>query len=337
MIASTGMRYGIVGAGGIASAYAKSFETANNADLVATCDVRPEAADALARSVGCESYSDIGKMCDNSRVEAVVICTPPCTHREISELMMERGVHVLCEKPLAIESADAQAMIEAAERNNVLFTMASKFRYVDDVVKARSLMNSGVLGDIILFENCFTGTVDMSQRWNSDPSISGGGVLIDNGTHSVDIMRYFLGPVVELQVVEGRRIQDLPVEDTVRMFVRTSEGVMGSIDLSWSMSKDTPNYISIYGSQGTIHVGWQDSKYRRNGDAEWVSFGNGYDKFQAFRSQIENFTRAIQGEEPLLIRPSDGLASVEVIEAAYLAMQDHKWHPVSPTTHASGA
>jgi predicted dehydrogenase len=170
-----------------------------------------------------------------------------------------------------------------------------------------------------------------TQRWNSNPEISGGGVLIDNGTHSVDIIRYFLGPVAEVQVVEGRRIQQLDVEDTVRMFVRTNEGVMGSIDLSWSMNKEQPYYLSIYGSHGTVLVGWKESKYRRSNDTDWVTFGEGHNKFQAFRGQIENFTRAICGEDKLLVSPEDALASVEVIETAYDSLHHSVWQPVKRT------
>jgi len=222
-------------------------------------------------------------------------------------------------------------MFDAAVQNNVKLTMATKFRYAADVIRAKSIVSSGILGDVILFENCFTGHFDMSQRWNSNPEISGGGVLIDNGTHSVDIIRYFLGPVAEVQVVEGRRIQQLDVEDTVRMFVRTNEGIMGSIDLSWSMNKEQPYYLSIYGSHGTVLVGWKESKYRRSNDTDWVTFGEGYNKFQAFRGQIENFTRAIRGEDKLLVSPEDALASVEVIETAYDSLHHSVWQPVKRT------
>jgi predicted dehydrogenase len=169
----------------------------------------------------------------------------------------------------------------------------------------------------------------MTHRWNSNPSVSGGGVLIDNGTHSLDIMRYFLGSLAEIHVVEGKRIQNLAVEDTVHVFVRTPNGTLGSIDLSWSLSKELPNYISLYGNCGTLHVGWKESKYRLNHQTQWTVFGNGYDKIAAFQNQLENFCGAISHHEPLIITPEDGIASVCTVEAAYLAMQEGAWQRVA--------
>jgi predicted dehydrogenase len=234
-------------------------------------------------------------------------------------------VPVLCEKPLSIDSAGARRVLEAAERAGVAFTMASKFRYVDDVVRAKGIVTSGILGEIVLFENSFTSRVDMAQRWNSKPEISGGGVLIDNGTHSVDLMRYFLGPLAEVQVVEGKRSQGLCVEETVRIFVKSRAGVLGSSDLSWSINKELESYLNIYGSHGTVSVGWKESKYRQSSGREWVVFGKGYHKLQALGSQIDNFAGAIRGEEALLITPEDALASVEVIEAAYADLRRSHW------------
>jgi predicted dehydrogenase len=213
--------------------------------------------------------------------------------------------------------------------------MASKFRYVDDVIKARQIVESGILGQIILFENAFAAHVDMGTRWNADPTISGGGVLIDNGTHSFDIARYFLGPLAEVQVMEGIRSQSLPVEDTVRIFVRSAAGVIGNIDLSWSLNKELDRYISIYGSRGTVLVGWKESKYRQTGSSDWVTFGTGYDKVAAFRNQIVNFARAIHGEETLLINSEDAVASVEVVEAAYESLRQNHWTEVRNGAAAS--
>jgi len=141
-------------------------------------------------------------------------------------------------------------------------------------------------------------------------------------------MRYFLGPLAEVQVVEGKRVQKLPVEDTVRIFVRSVSGVMGSSDLSWSIDKELDSYLMIYGSHGTVSVGWKESKYRQSSSREWITFGRGYDKIQAFRRQIENFCRAIRGEDKLVITPEDALASVEVVAAAYNALRRSQWTAV---------
>jgi len=329
MIAHNKLRFGLVGAGGIAQAYAQAFRETHIAQLVAVADVRTEAAEAIAQSLHAKAYATHQEMLSEHELDAVIVCTPPVSHPDICEEICKAGVNVLCEKPLAITSESARKMFDAADVNGVKLTMASKFRYAEDVVRAKSIVSSGILGDIILFENVFTARVDMSNRWNSKKAIGGGGVLIDNGTHSVDIMRYFFGPVAELQVIEGKRVQNLEVEDTVRMFVKTNCGVMGSIDLSWSMNKEQPAFLSIYGSQGTVLVGWKESKYRRSSDSDWIVFGNGYNKFQAFRGQIENFARAIKGEDKLLVSPEDALASVEVIEAAYESLGHSQWQPVA--------
>ena len=323
------LKFGLVGAGSIAQAYAQAFGTSDTAQLVAVADVRFDAANALAEGLGCFSYASYQDMAEaEAELVGVVICTPPITHPEISIHFLERKVHVLCEKPLSIDSASARMMLDKAKDNSVLLTMATKFRYVEDVVRAKSIVTSGILGEVVLFENAFTSRVDMSSRWNSNSAISGGGVLIDNGTHSVDLMRYFLGPLSDVQVVEGKRSQGLAVEETVHIFVRSTSGVMGAIDLSWSIDKELDSFINIYGTHGTVSVGWKESRYRQSSSRDWVVFGKGYDKIEAFRNQIDNFSRAIAGRESLLISAEDALASVEVVEAAYAALRENRWTTV---------
>ena len=319
------LRFGIVGAGAIAQVYAEVFKNLEIARLIAVADVRSETAQALSEGIGCQSYNSYQAMAKKEKLDAVVICTPPVTHPEICLHFLERKVHVLCEKPLSIDVKSARLMVAAAKNLDLKLTMASKFRYVEDVIRAKSIVASGILGEIVLFENSFTSRIDMSSRWNADINVSGGGVLIDNGTHSVDLMRYFLGPLAEVQVVEGKRLQGLAVEDTVRIFVRSTSDIMGSIDLSWTINKELDSYIHIYGSHGTVFVGWKESKYRQSSSRDWIVFGKGYDKLQAFRSQINNFCKAIVGEQPLLIDAEDALASVEVIEATYAALRQNQW------------
>ncbi len=322
------LRFGLVGAGRIAQAYVQALRETPNACLNGVADINTEAAAALAGAGGCRAYPSHTALADGGEIDAVIVATPPVAHGPISIDFLERGIPVLCEKPVSIGLETARQIRRAARDHRVLFTMGSKFRYVEDVVRAREIVNSGVLGDLVLFENTFMSFVDMSKRWNSDRRISGGGVFIDNGTHSVDIMRYFIGPLDVIHAVEGPEIQGLPVEETVHVTARACGGAIGRMDLSWSINKQCDDYISIYGSEGTLRVGWKGSFYRRQGNADWTQFGNGYDKNQAFREQIANFSAAIQGLEKLVIDADDAVASVEVIQAGYRALASDAWTPV---------
>lgn len=323
------LRCALIGAGRIAQTYVQALQVCDELKPVAVVDVNVDAANRAASVLGCRAFESPAALIESGLVvDAAILCTPPVTHRDLAGLCLEQGWHVLCEKPFCLDVASARAMIRTARRLGRTLTMASKFRYVADVIKARELVNAGTLGEVVLFENVFASRVDMRQRWNSDPLVSGGGVLIDNGTHSVDLMRYFLGPVVDVQVVEGKRVQQLAVEDTVRIYVRSASGVLGSIDLSWSINKEQDAYLTIHGSEGTLQVGWRESKYRLHSGSDWVVFGAGYDKKQAFQSVLTNFARAARGEEELRIIAEDALASVEVVEAAYRSLGQPRWTSV---------
>lgn len=319
------LKFALIGTGGIAQTYAQAFQTSGRCELVAVADVRKEAADALAEPFAAKSFSDYKTLAENCLIDAVIVSTPPNSHPEIAMYFMQKGVHVLCEKPLCLSVAEAKQMIETAETTGVTFTMATKFRYCEDVVKAKSILASGILGEVVQFENAFTAKVDMSKRWNSDRKIAGGGVLIDNGTHSVDIIRYFLGPIEEILALETSGTQNLSVDENVKLLAKTVTGVAASVDLTWGINKELPNFISVYGTNGTLHIGWRESKYKLNSSPDWTVFGAGYDKVQAFRSKIENFAGAIAGKEELLTKPADALASVEVIEAAYRSLNENLW------------
>jgi predicted dehydrogenase len=319
------LKVGLIGAGGIAQSYVRVFQAVSGARITAVADVRPRAADALAEEVRGTAYPSHRALLDEADVDAVLVCTPPVTHPEIVMQAIERGLHVLCEKPLAIDVQSASEMLAAADRADVVFTMAAKFRFVDDVIRAHQIVGSGILGELIVLENSFASRVDMARRWNADPAIAGGGVLIDNGTHSVDIVRYFLGPIADVMAVEGKRVQHLPVEDTASMLLRTPDGALGTIDLSWSVDRVTDTYLTVYGSQGTISVGWNGARYRQASSPEWVEFGSGYDKIACMGAQVENFCAAIRDEEPLAITVADAIASVAVIEAAYSSLDRSDW------------
>jgi predicted dehydrogenase len=121
----------------------------------------------------------------------------------------------------------------------------------------------------------------------------------------------------------------LLVEETATLFVRSVSGVICSIDLSWSITKQRNSYLDIYGSRGAISIGWKKSSHLDFAHGKWAAFGHGYNKVQAFRSQIENFSRAIRGEEPLLLSGEDAIASVNIVDSAYQALRQNQWIPVS--------
>ena len=314
------VRFGIIGAGGIARSYLQVFSGLQGAEFNAVADVDPGAAASFAEGTDASVHSDVEDLLAHADVDAVVVCTPPDVHPEVALAAIRAGTAVLCEKPLAIGVEAARRMVSAATIAGVQFTMATKFRFVDAVVQARRLVDSGALGELIHIENVFASRVDMAQRWNSVRAVSGGGVLIDNGTHSVDIARHFLGPIREALVVEAPRTQSLDVEDSVQLLLRSDTDATATIDLSWSYDNVDDHYLRVYGSEGALRIGWERSEFRTNEDAEWRAFASRYDKLRCVGAQVRNFCAALEGREALAVTAADAIASVQVIDAAYRSM-----------------
>ena len=320
----------VIGCGGIADAYLQALEGLPEVSVAAVVD--PDAA-ARARAAARTGAAACDSLDALPSCDAALVLTPPNTHEELSMQLLSTGLHVLCEKPLAPTVAAAERMLEAAQRSGRRLMMGSKFRYTPDVAAARRLLDDGACGDVVLYENVFCSHVDMTQRWNSAPEVSGGGVLIDNGCHSVDLARYLLGPLAEVQVQFGRRVQDLPVEDTARMLFRSDSGALGSIDLSWSVHKQTDAYVRLIGTGGTVEIGWRGSRWKTT-DGDWQAFGQGYDKVTAFRSQLQNFVASCLGDAAPVIDDTDARASVVVIDCAYQSAREERWIRVpTPAEH----
>jgi predicted dehydrogenase len=322
-------KLGLIGVGAIAQAYINALEDADFAEISAVSDTRSEILETATESIPCEGYQSYEELAEKSGCDAVIVCTPPFSHPEIACSFLERGIPVLCEKPLAVDEAGAMAIISAARKKDVLVSMASKFRYVDDIIRAKSIITSGLLGEIRLVENVFVSPIDMSARWNSNGAISGGGVVIDNGTHSVDIIRYLLGPIVSVFLIEEPSTQNLAVEDNALLLLRTASGVMARVDLSWSFDKQLPDYLRIYGTHGTLHIGWKESRYKQTSSSEWIRFGGGYGKIAAFKGQLRDFCQAIDGKQSTLVTAADALASTQVIQAAYQSAKTNTWSDVT--------
>ncbi|MBM3973408.1 MAG: Gfo/Idh/MocA family oxidoreductase [Planctomycetes bacterium] len=314
------LRLLVVGFGGIAAAYHQALQRSPALRLEAV--VEPDAARLTPadapRFASLAAYWQSGVAAD-----AALVLTPPATHEAIALELLGHGLHVLCEKPLAPTIAGAKRMLAAARAAERRLMLGSKFRYTPDVIAAQRLLRAGACGDAVLYENVFCSHVDMTRRWNALPEQSGGGVLIDNGCHSVDVARFLLGPIARVQAMFGRKAQPLAVEDTARLLFTSQGGALGSIDLSWSMHKETDSYVRIHGTKGTLEVGWKASRWKPVG-GEWRRFGDGYDKIAAFAGQLADFAAATAGA-PGAIEDGDALASVVVIDAAYRSAREARW------------
>ena len=143
------LNFALIGCGGIAQTHLLAIDEVSETQLVAVADVNKEAAQRMAGHYKCTALKDYRRVLNGPKIDAAVICTPPNTHAEIANFFLKEGVHVLCEKPFAVNSKQANQMVKTAEENDCLLMMASKFRYVEDIIWAKSLIASGILGEIV--------------------------------------------------------------------------------------------------------------------------------------------------------------------------------------------
>jgi len=248
-------------------------------------------------------------------------------HAALTLACLERGIDVLCEKPLAVNRRAALKMLQTATRQRRQVQLATKFRHVPDVVHARELIAEGTIGEPVAFEIDFSSMVDMSTRWNSRRALAGGGVVIDNGCHAFDIVAFLFGTVARVHATRLKPVQAIAVEDSATVLVAASGGLVGRIDLSWSLATGRETYVTIYGSAGTIEVGWRGSRLRpANGPAEPI--GPGYDKGEAHRLMVAAFRDLVAGKAPPWISPGEMLRTIAAVEAAYRSLRSGGWTAV---------
>ncbi len=319
------IRLALIGCGGIAQTHLEAISKVPRIELSLIYDPNVKASESASAKYHCRQAKTEEETWADQTVQAVLICAPPKFHYSLMRKALESAKHVLCEKPFTMTVEEAEEIKRLSARKKKLVMMASKFRFVQDVIEARKLVQSGVIGDVVLSEVIFCSVVDMSARWNSDSEVAGGGVLIDNGSHAVDVIRYLVGPIKSVYAQAGKKTQPLRVEDTARLHFETEGKIIGMVDLSWSLYKHTANYVNIFGTLGTIEVGWQQSQVWDAKQKSSKIFGSGYKKLDAFVNQMEHFADCIQGKTPPILGVDDAIESVRVIDAAYTSIREKKW------------
>ncbi len=328
----------LVGCGKIAHSYATVIDSRHDMTLAAVIDVKHEAARAFGTSFRCNYYISLEEyLGSDDLAECAVICTPPSDRAETACTLMQKGISVLCETPFALDSASALKMLEVSHAFNTPLMMGSKFRYISDLIHAKGLIQAGIIGQVLVFEIDFRDAVDMRDRWNIRPEISGGGVLIDTGSHAIDIVRYLIDPIMRVRAEEASRVQSQAVEDTVRVDICTTSGVIGTINLSWTIKNAADDYIRIYGTQGTLCIGWEKSMYRPSGAVDWIKFGEGYSTLKAITRQLINLVEVVAHDGTPETTAEDGYEAVRVIEAAYQSLPTGKWLNLTSNSTAANA
>lgn len=249
------MRTAIVGCGKVAHLHAAALRSLPESEFVAVCDADESRSAAFAAQYGVRSFADVTQMVAESGAQAVVICTPHPAHADPAVAAANAGAHVLVEKPLASSLADCDRMIEAADRNGVRLGVVSQRRFFEPVARMKAAIDAGKIGTPVL------GTVAMfswrdeayyrSDPWRGRWDTEGGGVLINQSPHHLDILQWLMGPVEE---VVGRWANlnhpYVEVEDTALAILRFRSGGMASITVSLCQNPGIYTKIHIHGSNG---------------------------------------------------------------------------------------
>ncbi|MBI3782397.1 MAG: Gfo/Idh/MocA family oxidoreductase [Deltaproteobacteria bacterium] len=321
------MQIAIIGLGRAGTTHVEACERLPNVTVAAAYDPSTNAR-AAARNRGIRAYSSLSGMLGNEELDAVIICAPPADHVALALQCLQAGLPVLSEKPLTVGVTDALTLLRQAQRRQRLLQVASKFRHVPEVAALRQLLMASELGEPLSFEVNFCSAVDMTHRWNAIPARSGGGVIIDNGCHAFDIVHFLFGGVTDVQATALRAKQAVGVEDSAALLVRTPQGLIGQINLSWSWNSERDAYVSVRGTRGTVEIGWQSSRIKRVA-GDWLGLGGAYSKIDAHQRMHATFLEAVAHRGAPWISPAECVNVVSTVEAAYRSVRSGEWERVT--------
>ncbi len=321
------IRAGIVGCGGIARAHLAAYQADGAADVVAVHDAHAPAAEALAALCGASVAAHPSDLAANYALDVVSVCSPPTTHLAVSTPFIEARVAVLCEKPLEGNVASAAALAGLVRRHSATFMPAFCHRFHPAIIELKKLIESGVLGEPVLFRNIFGGYVPLAGNHRADPALSGGGALLDNGCHSIDLYRCLMGEPSDVQAISAHVLQDLPVEDFGMFHLMADGARLGQIISSYSL-KGSASTLEWYGSAGCASVNYfspnlPDLSYRVEGNSKEVVVDCSAlpDRFTA---EVSHFLECVRTGQPLALTVEDGLRANQIVAALYASARSGK-------------
>ena len=360
------VRTGIVGCGKVAHLHAAALGRLPEAEFVAVTDAAFERACEFAARYQVRAHTDLDSLIEGSHVEAVIICTPHPAHRAPAVRAAEAGIHVLVEKPLASSLSDCDAMIEVAARHKVKLAVVSQRRFFEPVSRMKAAIDAGkigvpALGTVAMFswrdENYYR-----SDPWRGKWDTEGGGVLINQSPHHLDILQWLMGPIDEISGYYANLNHPyIEVEDTALAMIRFRSGALGSVVVSLSQKPGLYTRIHVHGANGasvgaetdtgaTFIAGmtsvaepplndlWtipgEEALLPAFREEDRAMFGRIDPNTHYHVAQVRDFLRAVLEDRPPLTTGEDGRKVVEIVAAIYRSSKQHR--PVRLPLEATG-
>lgn len=319
------LKWGVLGAGSVAQRRAMpAIHKASDAELHALFSRDAARAKQLATEHNAtKAYSNVDDLLNDRELDAIYVSTPVNLHCEQVIDAAERGLHVLCDKPMALTPQECERMITACKANSVHLQVCFLFRFHSCFQQIKTWIDENRLGKIVHGRMPFLKKYLLTpDEWRAQPDQGGGGCLMDLGPHSVDLLRYLIGEVTEISAFCNRAIHNYQVEETGGIFIQFQNGAQGFTDLSFSVAQ-CDIVLEIYGTEGTVTVindeGWKIHTYF---DGEKQVIASQYEDL--YQHQFEHFAECVSTGVAPLASGDDGMRANVILDAAYQSARTGK-------------
>lgn len=323
------MKFAVIGCGRMGRRRANAIIQNPEAELVCVADADNLHGKAVAKQLGCGFTSKYELAVNKNDVDVVVISTPNKFHMEDAIYAMEYGKDVFCEKPLARTPKEAQFMIDKAEETGRMLKVSSNIRYFANLIKAKKIVDNKSIGDIIFLRGWIGhgGWNLTPESWFTDPDMIGGGTLIDNGCHLIDLVRWYFGEVVECIGYKTSLRHTLlkGLEDNAMAILLTEDGKPMFIQSSWT-EWNPYLYIELYGTKGSVIIdsrGAAATTTIKLPEFDQV-FDYSREPRESFKREIDDFIKYRKQGQVLPPTGYDGLRVLEIIFGIYQSAREGK-------------
>ena len=324
------VRFGIVGCGMIANMHADAIANMDNALLVGVADNARQAAEKFAQPRGAKVYDDYAAMLRDPDVDAVCICTPSFLHASQAIDALNAGKHVVVEKPMALDEESADEIIKTCEKTGKMLTVVYQLRFEEDVIRLKGLIEGGAFGKITmcnLFMNYYRSKEYFaSSNWKGTLKYDGGGALMNQGIHGVDLLEYLAGDITMVNGKAKTLVHNVEVEDTAVATVEFASGAMGVITASTCTYPGFGRRLEIYGEDGyavltenaltELMLNRQPVELNQKATIGCANDPTAVN-YAMHKRQLNNFVAAIMGKEQLVSDCYAGKKAVRVIKEIY--------------------